>query len=447
MSFVLSWIDARAPAAVAAATRAAADPAAECARLCNYGAVAPLPDAPCCGGDLWLPTFTFRNLVKPPAYVMSWNVAVEPSGAVVWRVTVQSEFFCSMQFVAFPLDTQTLDLFMEHQQTRGVAGGGEVRVIPSATGKDPFRLVASGADDADEWEVKNVLIFTQQRNLSSMYTMGNSFRRSADHDPAPYVPADGGEGWGTNIDLVEVTVSIVARRLSWSTCMNSIVPVLVVAFVALCTFFLDPEQVLTRFQITVGMFLSLIAVQYVVESHLPRTSTVLPTKQLVLLTYGTILAIAAETLVALHVRRGPSDRHKHHRLRAGREAFLARKSKLPCDGSSVPGSQASLSRALSDSMRCRGAVANGHDVDDIVQRVEAPTTSTLAYDEAASLKEYNAWRARCLDMTSFAVLLTVYVLGAILIFVLAIARQPSVCAHAGVQANCIDQLRQTGQRV
>ena len=59
----LSLSDPRAYYAVGNAT-AAVTAGGTCARLCSYSDELAPADAPCCGGDLWLPSLRFRNIVS-----------------------------------------------------------------------------------------------------------------------------------------------------------------------------------------------------------------------------------------------------------------------------------------------------------------------------------------------------------------------------------------------
>ena len=71
--------------------------------------------------------------------------------------------------------------------------------------------------------------------------------------------------------------------------------------ISLLTFFVEPDKLDTRLQIIITLFLSLVAIQFVVESELPSSSYVLPTRQLVIVSYLIQLVVCFEALVVYNV--------------------------------------------------------------------------------------------------------------------------------------------------
>ena len=107
--FTLTWKDTRAPGAIAAATAAAQAPGGTCARYCSYSDELAPSNAACCGGDLWLPSLRFRNLLSLSGSrdAVQW-ITSRPDDVIVWRVKTQATWFTNLAFRAFQFDTQSL---------------------------------------------------------------------------------------------------------------------------------------------------------------------------------------------------------------------------------------------------------------------------------------------------------------------------------------------------
>jgi hypothetical protein len=331
----LSWTDERAPAAVEAATAAASQPGASCGRLCNQQR-AESAVSQCCD-TLWLPSIVFRNIDEfPQGRVQPSYVDVSPDGVVSWRVEMRANFLTTLDVSAFPFDTQSLDIVATMSN---YPGQGTVRLVPSATGLGIFTFGAG--DDVSGWHAHDVDIFVRTpQNYSSVFTSEHVLRRqvslSAPGDPAPLSPnnspaalaARGGAPapprFGGDLGVVDLTISIGVTRLWSYFALNAILPVVICTSIAFLAFWVHPADLSTRLSLVVGLFLALVAIQYVIEGDLPRASYVLPTRRLVIASYVALALIAIETLVVANVVDWP-------RVRAyfqGQSRALARRAEL-----------------------------------------------------------------------------------------------------------------------
>ena len=312
--FLLSWIDTRAPGDVAAASAAVeADPTKNCERLCNRQK-SPPPGALCCD-SLWLPTILVRNINEfPQGRTQPSYITVTPEGVVTWRVEVRADLYTTLDLVAFPFDRQSLDVVL---QILGRRGESAVRVVPSATGTKLF--LAGTGDDLSRFTVTGIRIYAHEPSSWSEQfddkKLKNLRTYSAWDDPAPVVPLPAGAllpngsvsnvsaapKYGADFTVTEVVVAVIISRNSLFDSLNIILPVVVCTCISLLTFFVEPEKLDTRLQIIITLFLSLVAIQFVVESELPSSSYVLPTRQLVIVSYLVLLLVCFEALVVYNV--------------------------------------------------------------------------------------------------------------------------------------------------
>lgn len=109
---------------------------------------------------------------------------------------------------------------------------------------------------------------------------------SAPGDPYPVYPAqpvawsfkNNSAAYGFNI-IIEV------HRISSFYIINSILPICLNVWLALLVFAIDPNDISGRLGIVVTLFLALTAIQFVVGSYIPSSSTIVPTQQLIITSY------------------------------------------------------------------------------------------------------------------------------------------------------------------
>ena len=539
--FYLSWVDERAPGAVADATAAAQAPGGACNRLCN-GQRAFSAVSRCCDAPLWLPSIVFRNVDEfPQGRAQPYYIDVSETGAVTWRVEVRSSYLTTLDVSAFPFDTQSLDMIAT---LSNYPGQGAVRVIPSATGLGLFTF--GTGDDLSGWHAKDVHIFVRNpANYSSVFSSEQVARRqvsvSAPGDPVPLVPSNspaalaarGGAPapprFGEGIGVVEITVSISVERLWLYFSLSAILPIVVCTSIAFLAFWVHPADLSTRLSLVVGLFLALVAVQFVLDGELPKASYVIPTRRLVIASYIALAVIAIETLVVANVVDWPRVRSNFH----GQARALARRAELkraaldlerstrggnagarrtssgagggsaaergwtaavarlttlaqggsggrgaasaglmrsprppfaapagappppqsppPMSGLAEEGGQAAASRAASKDLApsspppppfSRWPLGPSGGLAGGAARPPAgggrrPSEAVLM--EADLEAGYYAWLAWVIDMASFGVICALYSLTAVLIFVVARAQEPDLCARSGLSSDCLGQ--------
>lgn len=185
----------------------------------------------------------------------------------------------------------------------------------------------------------------------------------------------------------------------------------------------------------------------------PLLSYVIPTRQLVILSYCVLLAVSIESVVVHKIlTRDEAEARKAH-MRAAHAAHAAH-ARSQAEGGSMtkrlmtwasiavtrpPGGGAAREWV---GAAAAAAAASAH--------AEAGSTLSPAAAKAAAAADlergYNAWRAATIDRVCFWTLLFLYLLIAVLIFVIAYARAPSVCQMLSnkLMGDCNRQIGRAG---
>eukprot|EP00884_Botryococcus_braunii_P017545 jgi/Botrbrau1/4474/Bobra.0220s0008.1 len=319
MFLFLSWRDPNAFEKVKSATAAYQAGNDSCSRHCN-GQLASGPLVQCCD-TLWLPTFVVRNVDEfPQGRVQPYYITVSADGIVTWRVQFNCRFYVPMSMEAFPFDKQELMVKLQMFQLEGAAphyhcalccrlappaGPAPAKQLSSKFVMDTFaslKLFTMGrGDDLSGWKVDNLTVTVNEQGFSDQFKMHN-IRKSLPDDPAPLLGGEGNPNPNFNVGtVVDVQIRLLITRLSNYFSLGTILPVLVCTSLSFLTFFIQPEQIDTRLQLVVTLFLALVAIQFVVEQELPRASYVIPTRQLVIASYGVLGIISVETLVVFNI--------------------------------------------------------------------------------------------------------------------------------------------------
>lgn len=366
-------------------------------------------------------------------------ITVRPDGVVVWRVKVQAQFFTNLVWRAFPFESNALSMhLMSTNATTGRGSPGtDVKFIASATGERVFDL--GEGSDSNGWTVTNLFVFSSRHSWAQQFIPKYNFRRSARADPAPVLPALNDSlvltPFGENIEVTDITASIIIRRQSATYVLSTIVPVLVVTALALLTFLLGPDLIATRLSCAQTMFLTLVAVSWVSEGFTPKASYILPTRALVMLSYAVLILIALETIASMALRDSVGMRERARRVKDGRNEHLRaivsglRLRKKQRDG--LP---------TANNGEVVGTSAGGAPVV-VAKSADAPATRDDAAATGRDAKvSFYEWLAEAMDLATFFCLLIGYAVAAALIFTLALARQPTVCEMSGAPVGCEDQL-------
>ena len=322
---------------------------------------------------------------------------------------VRANMYTTLDVRAFPFDTQTLDLHLQHIQSDPELS--RVEWIPSSRGLRIFTIGAG--DDLSGFEAKNVFIFVTNdpfpRQFNDPELKNQVVARSARGDPAPLNPAKGinaSAAFGYDKRVTDITIAVVVKRISLYYVLGMIVPILLLASLAskffrwfgvgkekrttarrclsslffsqpqprpltsspskkkkkkkqsplpVLTLFIDPRLIETRLTSILSLYLANVgeflffhllfqlnssklwfllvhlffplllspksALLFVFESDLPRSSYVLPLRQLALLSHILLFALALETIVVYNIE-SLSDVKAH--FSAMRAASMAR---------------------------------------------------------------------------------------------------------------------------
>ena len=194
--------------------------------------------------------------------------------------------YTTLDVRAFPFDTQTLDLHMEYVEDNPAVS--QVYFVQSARGLHLF-TVGSG-DDLSGFRADNIFVFISNGSFSSTFddprVRNQVASRSAIGDPAPLVPAKGlpptTKAFGHDKRVTDISIAVVIKRISLYYALGMIVPIILLAGLAILTLFIDPKLIETRLTSILSLYLANVALLFVFEGDLPRSSYVLPLRQLAL---------------------------------------------------------------------------------------------------------------------------------------------------------------------
>ncbi|KAF8055655.1 hypothetical protein HT031_006677 [Scenedesmus sp. PABB004] len=296
--FYMSWHDPRAKEAVTKFSKLQNDPTYNsgngCIRFCDnaydesFGRFAGANGTSsrlCCDG-VWLPGFGFRNAHSLPEGRVEplYAIVVAPDNeTVTWRLTTHGTYFTPMDFHAFPFDSQ--DLIIELSTTQ--ATPDKIVVVPSATSHKLF--VHGPGDDLSTWRIVDVSIKVDPP-LKGSNLIAHSSPVSPD-DPSPQsavnaTPAQLANSVVPPLYFCVTKIHIKVQRLWTYYLFVAILPVLFLVWVAHVTFFMGPTRLNDRVSVLITLMLALVALQWVINENLPDSSYLLPTSQLVLLSYA-----------------------------------------------------------------------------------------------------------------------------------------------------------------
>ncbi|GAB4822985.1 hypothetical protein N2152v2_010031 [Parachlorella kessleri] len=373
--FYITWIDYSAAAKMLASTTKMLNGSACTTPCSNY-----VRGVTCCD-DMYLPAFYFRNAFGfPQDREVGYQIWADTSGVVVWAVFVHGIYFQPMDFRHFPFETfelqielefySTSDMDLQRTQNNITHPGVSVKFSSGGT-----KLYSTGAgDDTSQWSVVGITLDDNNHVDAGRWFLEYSEVESDPGDPAPLNPAPGtfncsgtwaddeessqnGEPQLCNVysgsqeQIFAVYIEI--QRFWRYYLLNSVLPVILCAVLASIIFFLDITDLAPRLEVTVTLFLSLTAVQFVLGDSMPASSyvstghglyivcswsvgspaelgaQVMPTQQLVIATYVFLALVAVESILVYHIATWPQHREAKRRRREGylryREALAASK--------------------------------------------------------------------------------------------------------------------------
>jgi hypothetical protein len=304
-----SWEDPRAFEAMANATNAFRDGTLEeCKRPCSYEGINLSreskgfgSDVSCCD-SMWLPTVGMFNVYDlPEGRLQPYSIGVtENSTGVSWWTGIHATWFTPMQFSRFPFDAQELVMQFSFTPTNVISN-----YIPSAS--STRFLIRGEGDIVSGWDVTDLVVeaknFTLQSELE--FFIGNYGKYPVASDPNPVIPPIG-ESIPSEARIVAFDIRIKIQRLWSYYVLNMIVPILLLVSLSLITYIIPAESLDARVALNVTLFLSLTALQFIINDQLPRSSYPSAVTKLILVCYVVVAFGVPETIVVYAIARSSS---------------------------------------------------------------------------------------------------------------------------------------------
>ncbi|KAI7836521.1 hypothetical protein COHA_009622 [Chlorella ohadii] len=329
---LLTWRDPRARLAVDTATEAALTNSSYnngngCAQLpCTtiYAWTANREARPTCCDDIWLPHFEFIN-----DRVVRYGIRLpqdSSSDAVAWWVHIQGEFYTPLQFQSFPFDKQYLSVQVQYGNK--FAPNSTINIIPSATGTQLYG--PNTGDKLSGWTVEGVQILPFNLSSLDLLAAGDAGTLSNPSDPWPLNPTSPTQGppgqneftgylWQNGFEIY-----IEVHRVSLYYVITAILPIYINTCLALLVFSVSPRHLDTRLGIVVTLFLSLTALQFIIAAGLPSSQTVVPTQQLIIVSYCILAGIGVTSILVFWMVSLHRSRERQRRLARAKRAFTHR---------------------------------------------------------------------------------------------------------------------------
>ncbi|KAL4855826.1 Pyrophosphate-energized vacuolar membrane proton pump [Chlorella vulgaris] len=442
--FVITWADPTAFETVERATASWLAGNSSCNLQCTNRA-----DGVACCDDIYVPSFSFRNVYGfPQDRATNYKMVLlpGPNNSIAWQTFVQGVFYQPMDLSNFPFDSWDLLVQMEFLDSSPPEHPG-VTVHSSSAGLSLY-TVGKG-DPVSQWSIDSITLSAEATLLPQpqRFFQALSDVPSDPSDPLGLTTTDAAllrgcrPGPTTLAASRPVTVVSVKIRITrfWSYHMlNTVLPVLLLGLLSFVVFFLERSDLSSRLGIVVTLFLAMAAVQFVIAENQPASSYVLPTQQVYRI--ETWQEAAAKKQVLLEARR----RHLAA-LRAARSA-AAHKSQhepgLPTQQDFTPAMRADEFGTAAGTPPPAGsapAAANGAANGESASVAEsskgasalrrrwhcwgmkrssgdshaAPPPAATCHDSA-----YDAWLAYKIDRWALAVFLAAYCVAITLIYAL-----------------------------
>ncbi|QDZ21470.1 ligand-gated ion channel [Chloropicon primus] len=276
------------------------------------------PEISCCD-RVWLPNIGQLNVYElPEGRLQPYNIIIDKdSGAVAWWTGIHARYFTPMDFRRFPFDEQTLVMQFEFQSVATTIS----RFVPAA--KATRFLVRGEGDVVSGWWIDSIDVRTRNFTLKDEldYWMENYGAFSPGSDPYPL--SKGPQGACAEELLIDATAAattcgendtrpsasppaaqltsfdivISIHRIWRYYVLNICVPVLLLVALSLITFIIPAESLDARIALNITLFLSLTALQFVVNDQLPKSSYPTAVTKLVLVCYCCVAYGVPETIV------------------------------------------------------------------------------------------------------------------------------------------------------
>jgi len=230
----------------------------------------------------------------PDTRLQPYQILTFENGAVAWWTAVHGKYYTPMDITRFPFDTQKLVMQFGFQSKSVVN-----EYIPSSS--STRFLVRGEGEIVSGWDVQSVEVLPWSTTLREgvNYYVSNYGTPSNPNDPAPV--ADYGDGdesqQGSGYEVVSFDVVVTIKRKASYYILNMLVPILLLVGLSLITYMIPPADLDTRISLNVTLFLSLTALQFIINAELPKSSNPSCITELILASY---------IMVAFAVRFAPT---------------------------------------------------------------------------------------------------------------------------------------------
>ncbi|CAI5513480.1 unnamed protein product [Closterium sp. Naga37s-1] len=261
------------------------------------------PSGTTCCDALWIPSLTIDNVLFYPQdrfqteSIYFFGQYSNEISSVDREVVVGGEFSSPLSFKKFPLDSQTLRLSIQVES-------GEFYLVGSNSGRQSEQgggqLGGGGGtyvnDEVTGWKINDVAL-----NCTPSATTVSTSATYHPDDPWYAFSQDSSPDSGSSSSNVNESSSCVftiqISRTSGVFIISIVVPVMLSVYLCFSVFFAKPDDLETRSATFVTLFLALSAVQFVIDSQLPRSSVLTQFGYLVIISYVFISLTAVETLI------------------------------------------------------------------------------------------------------------------------------------------------------
>ncbi|CAI5974262.1 unnamed protein product [Closterium sp. NIES-65] len=285
----------------------------------------------CCDG-VWLPSLNIPNVIFFPqdryateSIYFFGDIGPDMS-AVDREVVVEGEFSSPFNFQRFPFDTQDLRFTVTVES-------GNIYLVTSNSGRQQEQaskgLSGGGgggfsSDEVTGWRISRVGL---NCSASSSNTAVSDLANYAQDDPWAQVSSSGGAADPSKPTTCVFVISI--SRTSGVYVLSVILPVMLSVYLTFSVFFAKPEDLEVRSATCVTLFLALAAVQFVIDSQLPRTSAITQFGYLVITSYIFIMLTTIETVIVFWL----SDRIEKDVVASVSKRFTSRRDTPPTPSS------------------------------------------------------------------------------------------------------------------
>eukprot|EP00216_Chloropicon_sp_CCMP2111_P003788 CAMPEP_0198234338 /NCGR_PEP_ID=MMETSP1446-20131203/379_1 /TAXON_ID=1461542 ORGANISM="Unidentified sp, Strain CCMP2111" /NCGR_SAMPLE_ID=MMETSP1446 /ASSEMBLY_ACC=CAM_ASM_001112 /LENGTH=239 /DNA_ID=CAMNT_0043915105 /DNA_START=1 /DNA_END=717 /DNA_ORIENTATION=- len=197
-----------------------------------------------------------------------------------------------MYFRDFPFDSQ--NLVMQFRNT----ADGVTRFIPSAT--STRFLIEGEGDIVSGWNISKVNIYPIQASLQD--TMNNVIDQfgsvSNPDDPAALIgKAFDIERPLSTLLLLGFNINIEVTRFGRYYVLNMVAPLFLLVALSFITYMIPARHFDARLALNVTLFLSLTALQFIINDQLPRSSYPTTVTELILVCYAVVAFAVPETIL------------------------------------------------------------------------------------------------------------------------------------------------------